>query len=505
MLVDMLGVPVTDDTELGRRMIEFATRVRQDTDEIYVRLDEAQDDRLLMSGWLNKLFRDRRDHARTALLMEREARLSCEPWGQSMDASDTALPRLWYCVLREMAPKRTTRTTPATETATTTSVTNAQLQEMIEQGVTTALAARDANRSTEGVVKLTQWFERMETSFCISNCTVDNQVKFSTCTLLGVALTWWKSHVKTVGHDIAYAMTWTDLKKKMTDKYCPRGEIKKLEAEMFPEESDKVERYVGGLPDMIHGSIVASKPKTMQKAIEMATELMDKKISTLAKRQAENKRKFDDTSRNIQNQQRQENKRLRDVVVYYHFAMSTFPVKIVIRPSAFILEYLLQLPIREEMVVLMRNFNVIPNTEYYKFTNHPYKISFDRFSFARWSNTFNGDVNNSGFEVTKFCVIRSLNLDTDLPIDVTGEVISWEYKLREYEVYGSKVNVLPIKLKDAVGIEITCLVFHILGEKMLDYIISYEAKDKFLVNIENARVFDDGKGTYICIILNNVM
>ncbi|GKC77183.1 hypothetical protein Tco_1127957 [Tanacetum coccineum] len=157
------------------------------------------------------------------------------------------------------------------------------------------------------------------------------------------------------------------------------------------------------------------------------------------------------------------------------------------------------------MVVLMHNFNVIPNTESYKFTNHPYKISFDRFSFARRSNTFNGDVNNTGFEVTKFYVIRSLNLDTDLPIDVIGEVISWEYKLREYEVYGSKVNVLPIKLKDAVGIEITCLVFHILGEKMLDYIISYEAKDKFLVNIENARVFDDGKGTYICIILNNVM
>ncbi|GJV49270.1 hypothetical protein Tco_1439482 [Tanacetum coccineum] len=38
---------------------------------------------------------------------------------------------------------------------------------------------------------------------------------------------------------------------------------------MFPEESDKIERYVGGLPDMIHGSVVASKPKTMQEAIEM--------------------------------------------------------------------------------------------------------------------------------------------------------------------------------------------------------------------------------------------
>ncbi|GJV80616.1 hypothetical protein Tco_1516486 [Tanacetum coccineum] len=52
-----------------------------------------------------------------------------------------------------------------------------------------------------------------------------------------------------------------------------------------------------------------SKPKTMQEAIEMATELMDKRVSTMAKRQAENKRKFENTSRNNQNQQQQQNKR----------------------------------------------------------------------------------------------------------------------------------------------------------------------------------------------------
>ncbi|GKE13275.1 DNA-directed DNA polymerase [Tanacetum coccineum] len=124
----------------------------------------------------------------------------------------------------------------------------------------------------------------------------------------------------TVGHEVVNAMTWTNLRKKMTDKYCPRNKMKKLEAElwnlkvkgtvvigynqrfqelallyvrMFPEESDKIERYVGGFPDMIHGNIVASRPKTMQKAVEMATELMDKKISTFAKRQAENKMKLD--------------------------------------------------------------------------------------------------------------------------------------------------------------------------------------------------------------------
>ncbi|GKF07987.1 hypothetical protein Tco_0042211, partial [Tanacetum coccineum] len=73
--------------------------------------------------------------------------------------------------------------------------------------------------------------------------------------------------------------------------------------EMFLEESDEVEKYVGGLPDMIQGSVMASKPKIMQEAIEFATELMDQKICTFVDRQAENKRKLDDNSRNNQTQQ----------------------------------------------------------------------------------------------------------------------------------------------------------------------------------------------------------
>nr|GFA64989.1 hypothetical protein [Tanacetum cinerariifolium] len=136
-----------------------------------------------------------------------------------------------------MAPKRTTRSTLATTTTTTTTpVTNSQHKALIDQGVATALAACNADKSqngkgshdsgtgvrrqaplareftyqdimkykplyfkcTEGAVKLTQWFERMEIVF------------------------------HSVGTDVAYAMTWTDLKKKMIDKYRPRGEIKKL-------------------------------------------------------------------------------------------------------------------------------------------------------------------------------------------------------------------------------------------------------------------------------------
>ncbi|GKF04203.1 reverse transcriptase domain-containing protein, partial [Tanacetum coccineum] len=84
---------------------------------------------------------------------------------------------------------------------------------------------------TEGAVDLTQWFERMETVFCISNCTMENQVKFATCTLMGTALTWWNSHARTLTNEVAYAMTWSDVKMKMKTKYYLRNEIKKIEAE----------------------------------------------------------------------------------------------------------------------------------------------------------------------------------------------------------------------------------------------------------------------------------
>ncbi|GJT38250.1 putative reverse transcriptase domain-containing protein [Tanacetum coccineum] len=246
---------------------------------------------------------------------------------------------------------------------------------MINEGVTAALAARDATRNsddshtsgtgarrpvqvsrectysdflkcqplnfkgTKGVVGLTQWFEKMESVYSIRNCVVACHVKFATCTLQGNALTWWNSHGKTTTPEAAHAIPWRILKKMMTDKYCPRDEIKKLEFEMcnlkvkgndvvtysqhfqelalmcdrmLPEESDKVEKYVGGLPDMIHGSVMATKPKTMQDAIEFATQLMDKKISTFAERQAENKRKLDND-----NQAQQQLPKRQNVVQAY--------------------------------------------------------------------------------------------------------------------------------------------------------------------------------------------
>nr|GEX24590.1 hypothetical protein [Tanacetum cinerariifolium] len=127
-------------------------------------------------------------------------------------------------------------------------------------------------------------------------------VKFASCTLQGSDLTWWNSHMRAVAQDVAYAMPWAALKRMITKValMCERmfpEEAEKVERyigglpdmihgfqevalmceRMFPEEAEKVERYIGGLPDMIHGSVKASKPQSIQEAIEFATEMMDKK------------------------------------------------------------------------------------------------------------------------------------------------------------------------------------------------------------------------------------
>nr|GEV77144.1 putative reverse transcriptase domain-containing protein [Tanacetum cinerariifolium] len=95
-------------------------------------------------------------------------------------------------------------------------------------------------KGTEGVVGLTRWVEKMESVFQISGCVIENQVKFATCTLLDAALTWWNSQIRSLGPD-AYSVTWDVLEKKMTDKYCPQGEIKKLEIELWNLKAPKRE------------------------------------------------------------------------------------------------------------------------------------------------------------------------------------------------------------------------------------------------------------------------
>ncbi|GKA13550.1 hypothetical protein Tco_0693196 [Tanacetum coccineum] len=168
-------------------------------------------------------------------------------------------------------------------------------------------------KGAEGVVGLTRWIEKMESVFHISGCAVENQVKFATCTLLEI------------------------LKKKMTDKYCLQGEIKKLEIELWnlkfiANETEKVDKYISGLPDNIYGNVKSARPKTLDETIELANELMDKKLRTYAERQSDNKRKADDSSRNNHGHQQQPFKRQnvaklpREMVIFKCGALGSFDV-----------------------------------------------------------------------------------------------------------------------------------------------------------------------------------
>ncbi|GJS76080.1 hypothetical protein Tco_0725961 [Tanacetum coccineum] len=116
-------------------------------------------------------------------------------------------------------------------------------------------------KGTKGVVGLSQWLEKMESVFHISGCAVENQVKFATYTLLELAL--------------------------MCTKF-------------LADETKKVEKYISGLLDNIHGNVMSTRPKTLDDAIELANDLMDLKLCTYIERHNDNKRKADDSSRNNQ-------------------------------------------------------------------------------------------------------------------------------------------------------------------------------------------------------------
>nr|GEV28917.1 hypothetical protein [Tanacetum cinerariifolium] len=129
---------------------------------------------------------------------------------------------------------------------------------------------KDADSSC--VIGLSQWLKKMESVFHIGGCTIDNQ---------------------------------GTLKKKMTRKYCPKGKIKKLEIKLWnlrvkgndvaaytqrfqelalmctkflANETEKVDKYISGLPDNIHGNVMFARPKTLDETIELANDLMDQKL-----------------------------------------------------------------------------------------------------------------------------------------------------------------------------------------------------------------------------------
>ncbi|GJS52563.1 putative reverse transcriptase domain-containing protein, partial [Tanacetum coccineum] len=134
----------------------------------------------------------------------------------------------------------------------------------------------------------------------------------------------------TIGVEAAYTMNWVELMKLMTEVYCPRNEIQKMETElwnltvkgndltaytqrfqelillctrMVPDEVDRVGRFIGGFNGYIQGNVIAANPTRLQDAIRIANQLMDKKVQGYVARSAENKRRMESNLRDNRGQQ----------------------------------------------------------------------------------------------------------------------------------------------------------------------------------------------------------
>ncbi|GJU86795.1 reverse transcriptase domain-containing protein [Tanacetum coccineum] len=86
---------------------------------------------------------------------------------------------------------------------------------------------------TKGAVDLICWFERTESVFSHSKCAKENKVTFATGILTDDALSWWNAYTQPIGIDQANRITWTELRRPLTNKYCPRTEVRKMEDELY--------------------------------------------------------------------------------------------------------------------------------------------------------------------------------------------------------------------------------------------------------------------------------
>ncbi|GKD43058.1 reverse transcriptase domain-containing protein, partial [Tanacetum coccineum] len=98
----------------------------------------------------------------------------------------------------------------------------------------------------------------------------------TTGTLTDDALSWWNAYAQPMGVEQANQITWTELKRLLMNKYCPRTEIRKMEEELYNliVKGNDLKPYVRS----IEGNVTASKPQTLEEAINIAQRLMDQVI-----------------------------------------------------------------------------------------------------------------------------------------------------------------------------------------------------------------------------------
>ncbi|KAI3717497.1 hypothetical protein L1987_69148 [Smallanthus sonchifolius] len=203
-----------------------------------------------------------------------------------------------------MPPRRETTNATNSGTSDTTLTAPTMDTTVIATLLTQQLAAvlPDMYNGSEGATGLLQWFESMESTLVMSECPDDLKVKYASSAFQKRALTWWNGEKRTRGLAAALALTWDQLKELMVEEFCPKNEMKKLEVEMWDLVQDSVEneaynnrfhelstlvphmvtplsrqidRYIGGLPHQVRGTVMGSNPATLEAAIRLAASLTD--------------------------------------------------------------------------------------------------------------------------------------------------------------------------------------------------------------------------------------
>nr|GEZ05501.1 putative reverse transcriptase domain-containing protein [Tanacetum cinerariifolium] len=288
--------------EVNTRVTELAELHEHDTQDLYALLDDAQDSRTRISQ-------------RAELLALRE-----QPRRAGQPEGDARVPN------HQDALRDADRLSTLPNNTNLNNMTPESVQAMIDQALLRNSNNGDGSHSshednrrnvqtarpcfyadfmkcqplnfkgTESVVGLTRWIEKMESVFQISGCTVENQGEIKK---LEIKL--WNLKVKE-NNVSAY-----------TERF---QELTLICTKFVADETEKIDKYVSGLPDNIYGSVKDSKPKMLDETIELANDLMDQKLHTYAERQSNNKRKADESFRNNHGHQQQTPKRQNVARVY---------------------------------------------------------------------------------------------------------------------------------------------------------------------------------------------
>ncbi|KAI3742441.1 hypothetical protein L1987_60123 [Smallanthus sonchifolius] len=158
---------------------------------------------------------------------------------------------------------------------------------------------------TEAATGLLQWFESIENTFLNSDCPDNLRVRHATSVLQKRALTWWNGEKRNRGVDVAMALPWDEVKRLMTEEFCPRNEVKKLEAEFWDLAQDGgeslayttrfhelsllvphmvtplshcIKKFIGGLPRQIQDTVLGRIPATLEDAIRLSATLADNHV-----------------------------------------------------------------------------------------------------------------------------------------------------------------------------------------------------------------------------------